>query len=80
MVSKHLFNRLMCGACPDELVARNRTLPVLADSSQDFLAGGSEGDRGALTGPRVWRLLHAQMRADTCTERLRSKIRGPALR
>ena len=25
----------------------NRTLPVLADSSQDFLAGGSEGDRGA---------------------------------
>ena len=38
---------LMCGSRPDELVARNRTLPVHSDGSQGLLAGGSEGDRGA---------------------------------
>ena len=43
----HLFNRLMCGSRPDELVRRNRTLPVHSDGSQGLLAGGSEGDRGA---------------------------------
>ena len=41
------FNRLMCGSRPDEQVSANRTLPVHSDGSQDFLAGGSEGDRGA---------------------------------
>jgi hypothetical protein len=38
---------LVVGSGPDEVAPPNRALPVLRDGSQDFLAGGSEGDRGA---------------------------------
>ena len=40
---------LVVGSRPDEVAPPNRALPVavLRDGSQDFLAGGSEGDRGA---------------------------------
>ena len=38
---------LMAGSGPDVVVPQQSALPVLRDSSQDFLAGGSEGDRGA---------------------------------
>ena len=38
---------LMAGSGPDVVVPQQSALPVLRDGSQDFLAGGSEGDRGA---------------------------------
>ena len=46
-LSMRISARLMIGSGPDELVPPNRTLPVLADGSQDFLAGGSGDDGGA---------------------------------
>ena len=38
---------LMAGSGPDVVVPQQSTLPVLRDGSQDFLAGGFEGDGGA---------------------------------